>query len=684
MDDFNLRIHSRDFDTLLDIAREGNPEIDADYLRRAYELAESSHRGQLRLSGEPYIIHPLEVAQSLARLNMDTVTIAAALLHDVVEDTGITLEELAAEFGDELARLVDGVTKISTIKKQTRYHRQVQTLRKMLIATIKDARVIIIKLADRLHNMRTIMFQAPEKQRLIASEVLDIYAPLAGRLGMSTIRSELEDHAFLVLNPEEYYRIKENLALRDEEIAQYINDIRTLLMDNFTRNGIEAEIKGRVKHLYSIYRKMVTQDKSLDEIFDIRAVRIITGEVKDCYGILGIVHSLWPPLPHRFKDYIAVPKSNMYQSLHTTVRGPGNHFLEIQIRTIEMHMTAEMGIAAHWAYKESGRQSPRRQYEEMALLKDIERWREDLKSTREFMTELKMDLYDDEIYVFTPRGEIIKLARGATTVDFAYAIHTEVGHHCLRAIVNGKIVPLRTVLENGDVVEIATSARAHPSETWLKFVRSANARSKIRAWFNRQKRENGEDESRDVAAAKEKKPPAPEKTAEFAIPENELLKIRQFSSKNSTDIVVEGNRHVLIKLAQCCQPIPGDEVIGFITRGRGISVHKMNCPSLKRLNNEPERLIRIVWADSGSSYPVKIAVEAGDREGLLKDIANDISLTKTNIVRMEAAAAKEGRVLMKFVIEVRNLEQLNEIMARLRQIGSVTSVYKVNEKVVLK
>ncbi len=681
MGEFDLKIKERDFNTLLEILKKNRPDADISLITKAYQYAENAHKDQKRLSGEPYIIHPLEVAIILAKLKMDSDTIIAALLHDVVEDTEISLLKITTNFNEDIAHLVDGVTKISSLKKKTKYHDQAQTLRKMLMATIKDARVIIIKLADKTHNMRTLMFQPPAKQKKIATEVLDIYAPLAGRLGMSKTRSELEDLAFHILYPEDYNELKKHFSLRREEIEAYIEFISEELNKELVKNSIQAEISGRVKHFYSIYRKMKFQDKSFEDIFDIRAIRIIAKEVRDCYAILGTVHTLWPPVPSRFKDYIAVPKSNMYQSLHTTVTGPDKHFLEIQIRTQEMDITAEMGIAAHWSYKENmdlkdsiSKQSG------LALLKDITKWREDVNDTREFMTELKMDLYEEEIFVFTPKGKIIKLAKGATPIDFAYLIHTEVGHHCSGAKVNNVMVPLRTTLNSGDIVEITTSLNHHPNDTWMKIVKSSNARTKIRTWLRKHNSEADSDAKKEEKLKKIKK----EKIAEVTVPETDLIKIHQYNKKNKTGITVEGDSNVLIKLSQCCQPIPGDEVIGFITRGRGITVHKKSCPSIKQMKGEQERFINIVWSGSEQSHPVKIAITATDRPHLFRDIADQISVMKTNIIKIEAPEPEGGIATIKFVLGVKSVDHMNEIIKRLKTIKDIRDVYKINEKVILK
>ena len=661
---------------LITKVKTSRPENDTDLITKAFAFAESAHEHQKRRSGEPYIIHPVESAVILSDLKMDTATIAAALLHDVVEDTKFSIEDIKTEFGQEIADLVDGVTKISSLNEKTKQRDQAETLRKMLMATIKDARVIIIKLADRTHNMRTISAMPRAKQERIAQEVFDIYAPLAGRLGISQMRSELEDLAFEVIYPEEYNELKTKISERREEMEAYIEYIQSELSSAIHKSGMSANITGRVKHYYSIYKKIKAQNKSLDDIYDIRAVRVLTDEVKSCYAILGIVHTLWSPIPARFKDYIAVPKSNLYQSLHTTVTGPDNHFLEIQIRTFEMDRTAEIGIAAHWAYKEKVN-AANENVKYVSLLQDIKKWRDEIKNTREFMTELKMDLYKEEIFAFTPNGKIIKLPFGATPVDFAYSIHSEVGNHCSGARINNKLVPLKTEIQNGDIVEIITTANKGPTESWLKFVKSSGARNKIKSWLNHKKKlliPDSQDEKKEKT----------QRQTRVSVPQNELIKISKLSNKNKSSVIVDGNSNVLISLAQCCQPIPGDEVIGFITRGKGISVHKKNCSSIKRLAHSSERFIKIVWAESAGSHPVKIAVEAEDRPNLLKDITDKIYQMNVNIVKMEGEATKSGNAEMRFVIEVKSIEELNTILKKIRETKNVLKAFKVNEKVVIK
>ncbi len=501
---------------------------------------------------------------------------------------------------------------------------------------------------------------------------------MARRLGISKICSELEDLAFHVLFPEEYNEIKSTLAERKHELDEYFNNIKNRLKASLKKFNIETEIYGRAKHYYSIYRKMKSQNKSLDQIYDIRAVRIISRSVTDCYAVLGVVHTLWTPIASRFKDYIAVPKSNMYQSLHTTVIGPEGHPLEIQIRTKEMHATAEIGIAAHWLYKEG--EDVEKKYKELMLFENIDKQYSSDTNTKEFMKSLKMDLYEDEIFVFTPKGKIIKLSKRSTPVDFAYAIHTEIGEHTTGAIVNNKMVPLKTKLKSGDIVEILTGKNAHPSESWLKFVRTSRARYKVRSWL----RKNSGNKYKDDQNKEEAKHPKVEKTANVSIPDKEQIKLKKLSKKEKFGLSVNGTTNVQIKLSQCCQPIPGDDVIGFITRGRGITIHKKDCPSIKRLSIENERFINVVWEGSSNEYyPVKLSVSGLDRKNLLKDVADQISLAKTNIIKMEASVKDNNIAELKFIIEVKSKEHLDEIISKIKKVQNITEVFKLNEKVVL-
>jgi len=676
-----FKIRKRNIDTLIEFILQNEPGADVSMVRKAYEVAESAHEGQMRLSGEPFIIHPLEVAINLAELKLDMATISAALLHDVVEDTRYSLDFIEENFSKDVANMVDGVTKISSIKSRSKATAQAETLRKMLLATIKDVRVIIIKLADKLHNMSTLMFQPPHKQERIAKETLDIYAPIARRLGIYVVAGKLEDLAFKILYPDEYESIKEKIAQSQNKVQDYVESIRHEILERLSGLDIKVDIKARAKTFFSIYRKLVENGKSLDQIYDIRGIRIITDEVKDCYGILGVIHSTWTPIEGRFKDYIAVPKSNMYQSLHTTVIGPEGFPLEVQIRTREMNATAEIGIAAHWVYKE-GEKSFKKDSEKLSILSNLSNMDLNDLNSRDFVSTVKMDLYEDEIFVFTPQGKIVKLAEGSTPVDFAFAIHTEVGHKCSGAKINGKIVPLRTKLSSGDIVEILTNKNAKPSAAWLKFVKSSNAKYKIRSWL----RKHSDDQSKQDDEVRKKSVKKKEsKIVNVSLPDEDAIRLRKYSKDKKSGIMIDGNSNVLINLAQCCQPIPGDAVIGFITRGRGISVHKKKCPSLIRLQSEKERFINIVWEeDEKNRYPVKISVEAVDRPNLLKDVTDEIALAKSNIMKVEAQVSGGANAQLKFIIEVSSQEHLSEIIKKIKNIHNVREVFKLNEKVILK
>ncbi len=679
--EFEFKIRQRDIATLIDLIRKNNNESDVEIVKKAYDVAYKAHEGQTRLSGEPYIIHPLEVAITLAMLRLDTTTICAALLHDVVEDTEHSKDFLAKEFNDEVAMLVDGVTKISSLKNRSKSHAQAETLRKMLLATVKDVRVIIIKLADKQHNMRTIMFQPEYKQQRIAKETLDIYAPIARRLGISRLATELEDLSFHVLYRDEFNEIKRKIAQRQSEVESYLENVRYIINNKLAELKINVEIKGRAKSFYSIYRKMVLSNKSFDDIYDIRGIRLLTDEMKDCYAILGVIHSIWSPVEGRFKDYIAVPKSNMYQSLHTTVIGPEGFPLEVQIRTKDMDATAEMGIAAHWIYKDKEK-IIKNDYKNLSILTNLDSISIDAMNTRDFVSTVKMDLYEDEIFVFTPKGEIIKLPSGSTPIDFAYAIHTEVGNRCSGAKVNNKLIPLRTKLKSGEIIEIITSKNSHPAEAWLKIVKSGNARYKIRNWLKKHSDEFVKTEE-ELKRKEERKKEV--KKARVSIPEDEQIRVRNLGKTGKIGISIEGNSNVLIKLAQCCQPIPGDEVIGFITRGRGVTIHKVSCPSIERLSLEKERFIHIIWdKDEGNKYPIKMTVESIDRPNLLKDVTDEISLAKSNILKVEAQSSGNGKAVLKFILEVTSNEHLTDILKRIKKIKSVTNVYKINEKVIMK
>lgn len=705
---------------------------DVELVRRAYEYALQAHQGQLRKSGEPYINHPVAVAEILAGLELDGATLAAALLHDVVEDTEVTDEDLVKEFGSEIGVLVDGVTKLGRIKYLSKEQQQAENLRKMFLAMAKDIRVILIKLADRLHNMRTLKHLPPEKQCRIARETLEIFAPLAHRLGISTIKWELEDTALRYLNPQQYYRIVNLMAKKRRERESYVTEVIEQLKQKFKDLHIKADLSGRPKHIYSIYRKMVSQNKQFNEIYDLLAVRVIVENIKDCYAILGIVHTLWKPMPGRFKDYIAMPKANMYQSLHTTVVGPHGQPLEIQIRTWEMHRTAEYGIAAHWLYKEgkNGGSNEGAFMQKLAWFREILEWQQDFKDAQEFMETLKIDLFSDEVFVFTPKGDVISLPAGSVPIDFAYRIHTDIGNRCIGAKINGKIVPLDYKLHTGDIVEILTSKHAFgPSRDWLKIVKSSQAKSKIRQWFKKEKREENIVKGKEILinelrknsldpgvfmsdkylldlAAKfnltkeedlfaalgygavspqqvitrlidrlRKEAPA----ADFAF----LPEPREGADKrrrqSDLGVRVKGVDNLLIRFSRCCNPVPGDEIIGYVTRGRGVSVHRIDCPNIidaKKAGDD--RLLEVVWESSpDNSYNVDIEVTGLDRRGLINEVMNVIAETKTDITAVTGRADKRKMAVMNLSINIRNVEHLHSVVEKIKRIKDIYTVRRI-------
>ncbi|NLJ84708.1 MAG: bifunctional (p)ppGpp synthetase/guanosine-3',5'-bis(diphosphate) 3'-pyrophosphohydrolase [Halanaerobiaceae bacterium] len=692
-------------------------------VEKAYEFAEEAHRGQFRYSGESFVEHPLGVALILAELELDIISIAAALLHDVVEDTEVTSETIKKEFGEEIALLVDGVTKLSRLKFQTREELQAENLRKMFIAMAEDIRVILIKLADRLHNMRTLKYLNKDKRIIKAQETLEIYAPLAHRLGISKVKWELEDLAFLFLEPEKYYevarKVQANRAQRERDI-QFALD---LLKNRLKEVGLKAETYGRPKHLYSIYQKMKKKEIEFEEVYDLTAVRIIVDTVRECYEVLGIVHELWKPIPGRFKDYIAMPKSNMYQSLHTTVIGPKGDPLEIQIRTPEMHRTAEYGIAAHWRYKE-GKTGDQAFEEKLSWLRQLLEWQKELQEPQEFMEALKIDLFEDEVFVFTPKGDVISLPKGATPVDFAFSIHTEIGYSCIGAKVNGQIKPLDYHLQNGDIVEIQTTrASTGPSRDWLNFVKTSKARSKIKYWFKMQARDEiiqrGKEliekelrrrqiELKDTERQKEFERLAQKmgkNTAEEIlemIGYNQItpqqivnrLKVvqeraelteqpvfkekRKPARRRSTDkgVKVKGVDDLLVRLARCCNPVPGDEINGFITRGRGVSIHRADCSNMQLLlETEKERIIPVEWDNRENEfYQVNLAIEAYNKKALLNDITSLMKEEQIEISSVEARTDKYNRAHIQLALELNNLQHMKEIMQKLDQIPGILSV----------
>ena len=707
---------------LVDTIQSYNPGGDVDVLRRAHEFAASIHGGQARRSGDPYLSHPMEVAAILTELRMDERAIAAGLLHDAIEDTQTTIGEIRTLFGDEIADLVDGVTKLSKLPFSTREDRQAESFRKMVLAMAKDIRVIVIKLADRLHNMRTLDPLPEAKRCLIAKETLEIYAPLAHRLGMAKIKQELEDLSLRHLDPEAYRDLAVQIAKKREEREAQINEVITILKRKLTEVDIPCEITGRPKHFYSIHRKMREQEKTLDEIYDLTAVRVIASTLKDCYGALGIIHSLWKPIPGRFKDFIAVPKSNMYQSLHTTVIGPKGEPAEIQIRTEEMHRTAEEGIAVHWAYKE-GKATLDETEKNFLWLRQMLDWGKDLKDSREFLDAVRIDLFPEEVYVFTPKGDVKALPRGATPIDFAFTIHTDIGLHCAGARINGRIVPLRYELRNGDIVEILRSETQHPSRDWLRFVKTSRARGRIRGWIKNQewvrsivlgkelldreirklgKKSSalvrletlpqvlehyrvGSEEALHAAIGYGKISPRqavlkllPAEQAQ-AIAEEESRQRKPRPKAAVEGIKIEGVDDILVHFAKCCHPLPGDEVIGFITRGRGVSIHIADCPNMGAFRYDPERQTRVYWDERVKiSHQVKIRViVAEDRPGLLAEISAAISSANANITQAEIKVTEEKRGLNTFVLEVLDLKQLQEAMQAIRRVRGVMRVERI-------
>ena len=684
----------------------------------AYDLASRAHAGQLRLSGEPYVVHPVAVAEILVELELDVESVVAALLHDVVEDTPISLGEIESRFGAEVAGLVDGVTKLSQIKFRTSVEEQAGNLRKMLLAMARDIRVILIKLADRLHNMRTIRHLPPSRQRAIAHETLEIFAPLAHRLGISHIKSELEDLAFRTLEPEVYRMLKERVADRRQEREAYLAEAVALIQTELAKAGVDAAVDGRPKNFFSIYSKM-QRGKEFEEIYDLLAVRILVHTVRECYGALGVVHSMWRPLPGRVKDYIATPKPNLYQSLHTTVLGPHGRPFEIQIRTWEMHRTAEYGIAAHWLYKEKSRAQA--MDEKLAWLRQVLDWQHDMKDAREFMESLRVDLFSDQVFVFTPKGMVIDLPAGSTPIDFAYRIHTDIGHHAVGAKANGKIVPLSGHLQNGDIVEIMVNPKSSgPSPDWLEFVRTSGARGKIRQFLRGQNRaaklEEGraalEREARRLGLDVEKvlaadallaagrryrfdsveelllavsaggiSPgqilPKPE-PALAPDPGREARALRDIH--RSEGIRVDGIDNPLVRFARCCQPVPGEDIVGYVTRGRGVTIHRRDCQNAQALRSDQNRILAVTWGAETPRFPVELAVFGSDRPGLLASVAQACSDLHLNIYSAQARSEPDGRAVLELLVEVRHLGELSRLEDRLERLADVYAVVRQSRR----
>ncbi len=707
-----------DFDTLLATFAANHPEADDALLRRAYELAEGMHAGQMRKSGEAFINHPLTVAIILAEYGMDTDTIAAALLHDTVEDTDLTLDEVREEFGDEVANLTDGVTKLDRLEFDSSEEQQAATIRKMVVAMAADVRVLLIKLADRMHNIRTLWALSPEKQERVARESLEIYAPLAHRLGVQDIKHEMEDRCFAILYPKRNTEIEQLMAARAPQQEALIEKAILAVNDALGEHAIKAVTTGRPKHPFSIYRKMIDSAGSFDEIHDIIGIRLVVDDVKDCYAALGTVHTLWPPISGRFKDYIAMPKFNLYQSLHTTVVGPDGKPLEVQIRTTEMDERAEYGIAAHWRYKEGDG-------DDLRWISDIRFLQDEYPDPSEFLANLKIDLYQDEVFVLTPGGDVINLPKGATPVDFAYSIHTDVGHACVGAKVNGRLVPLSTELDSGDIVEVMTSKSpdAHPSRDWLGFVKSTRAAAKIRQWFTKERREEALANGREAitealrreglglsANERDEALLAVAKAMSFQSIEalfvavgdgkaasesvvNRLLRIVRPTveaepdevpapptptHRSSGGIVVEGLDDMLVNIARCCAPVPGDGLVGFVTVGRGVSVHRADCTNIASLGEKAERMIEVTWdPTTAGSFTVWIQVEALDRPKLLRDVTAIIGDQGANIVASSSSSSPDRIAILRYEVELGDTEQLDRLLADLRGAEGVMDAHRL-------
>ncbi len=729
------RIFSRsnregELDNLVRTVRTHHPKGDVQIIERAYAVAADKHSTQFRQSGEPYITHPLAVAQILAELGLGPRAIAAALLHDTVEDTGYTLEELQQAFGAEVAMLVDGVTKLDKVKYGDAA--QAETVRKMIVAMSKDIRVLLIKLADRLHNARTWGFVAPEKSQKKAKETLEIYAPLAHRLGIQTIKSELEDLSFAVLHPKIYAEIDSLVAERAPRRDAYLQEVMDDIQEDLRELRIKGTVVGREKQLYSVYQKMIVRGRDFDDIYDLIGLRVLVASVRDCYAVLGAIHARWTPLPGRFKDYIATPKFNLYQSLHTTVIGPGGRTVEIQIRTDEMHRQAEYGVAAHWKYKErmnGGRNTPDVPTTDMAWLAHISDWQADTNDPGEFLESLRFEIGAREVYVFTPKGRVIGLPADATPVDFAYAVHTEVGHRTMGAKVNDRLVPLDTPLKSGDVVEIFTSKNpdASPSQDWLSFVKSNRARNKIRGWFTKERRDDAIEQGKDAIARAMRRQNLPlqrlmtqEALGEVATgmryedvsalyaavgeghvsTQSVIEKVSALVASTDDDvaepfevpgigkrraprhgdsgILVRGADDILVKIAKCCTPVPGDEIVGFVTRGSGVSVHRADCVNVKALGSEPDRLVDVEWSGSTKAvFLVQIGVEALDRAGLLMDVTRVLSEHHVNILDASVRTTSDRLALSRFAFEMGDIVHLDRVLNAVRRIDGVYDVYRV-------
>ena len=727
------------FERLLRQVQSNRPNEDISLIRKAWEFCVSHHEGQTRASGEPYIVHPLEVAEVLAEMKLDATAIAAALLHDAVEDTKATTEEIGERFGDQVAHIVEGVTKIDKIQFANREDRQAENVRKMLLAMVSDVRVVLIKLADRLHNMRTLEHLKPERQEAISRETLDIYAPLAHRLGMGKVRGELEDLAFRYTDPVSYERVSAAVEARRIEGEQFMRGVEDTLNEQLRENGIEARVEWRIKRLYSIFEKIERTKVSFDQVYDLLAVRVITKDVASCYAVFGLIHTLWRPVPGRIKDFIAIPRANRYQSLHTTVMGASGHQFEVQIRTEEMHRIAEEGIAAHWKYKAGEKVVTARDEERLNWIRQLVEWQKEMTDPNEFLSSLKMDLYPDEVYTFTPKGKVVVVPAGGTPIDFAYTIHTDVGHSCVGAKINSRMVPLRTKLRTGDIVEIVTQKDHKPSRDWLTFVKSPRARNKIKHWLNEDQRHRAVEIGRkllDREARKFKVPMAQiddqdlgriaqefgvataadllatlgqgKHTAHqilsklapgFAAPpevesgtENKSGEggmsdaVRKLHLKGSDSLQVEGQNDLLVYRARCCNPIRGEEIVGYVTRGKGVAVHARGCPNVQNLLYESDRRINVEWsrapegeAGKPQRYPVKITIFCDDRTGMLKELTAVISDENTDIRGVDLSRDDEGEAIIEFIVEAEDVRHLNRMVLGLRRVAGVRAVQRTQK-----
>jgi GTP diphosphokinase / guanosine-3',5'-bis(diphosphate) 3'-diphosphatase len=725
------------FEALLRHAQANRPNEDISLIRKAWEFCVSHHKGQTRLSGEPYIVHPLEVAEVLVEMKLDATAVAAALLHDAVEDTPATNEEIADKFGDQVAHIVEGVTKIDKIQFANREDRQAENVRKMLLAMVSDVRVVLIKLADRLHNMRTLEHLKPERQEAIARETLDIYAPLAHRLGMGKVRGELEDLAFRYTDPVSYEQVAAAVEARRVDGEQFLRGVEDTLAEQLRENGIQARVEWRIKRLFSIHQKIERTKLSFDQVYDLLAIRVITEDVASCYAVFGLIHTLWRPVPGRIKDFIAIPRANRYQSLHTTVMGASGNQFEVQIRTEEMHRIAEEGIAAHWKYKTGGVVTARDE-ERLNWIRQLVEWQKEMTDPNEFLSSLKMDLYPDEVYTFTPKGKVVVVAAGATPVDFAYTIHTDVGHSCVGAKVNGRMVPLRTKLRTGDIVEIVTQKDHKPSRDWLTFVKSPRARNKIKHWLNEDQRVRAVDIGRKLLEREARKFKVPMSqiddqdlgriATEFGVataadllatlgqgknsahqllgklapgfagpPEAEpgtapksgeagmTDAVRKLHLTGSDSLQVEGQNDLLVYRARCCNPIRGEEIVGYVTRGKGVAVHARSCPNVQNLLYESDRRINVEWSRAAEGagqpqrYPVKIIVNCEDRTGMLKELTAVISDENTDIRAVDLSRNDEGEARIEFVVEAEDLGHLNRMVLGLRRVEGVRQVIRTQK-----